>query len=72
LHGAFKDLFRRENLMTDDTAERLLAGIQQLESRAHILGLTITARSLNNAKNTCGWELAGNTDRADKSTRGER
>jgi Lar family restriction alleviation protein len=22
LHGAFKDLFRRENLMTDDTAER--------------------------------------------------
>jgi len=50
----------------------LLGNIQALESRAHQLGMTITGRALNNAKNAAGWELAGETMRADEATRGER
>jgi hypothetical protein len=50
----------------------LMQQISEMESHAHALGMIITARGLNNAKNACGWEIAGNTDAADKATRGER
>lgn len=50
----------------------IVADIQSLESRAHKVGLTITGHALNNAKNTVGWEIAGNTDRATKAAKGDR
>ena len=55
-------------------AERqiILQQLEEIERSAHVAGLTITARGINNAKNACGWEMAGNTDMAEKSTRGVR
>lgn len=50
----------------------LVQEIQELESRAHRLGMTITGHALNNAKNACGWEMAGNILRAGNAARGER
>ena len=50
----------------------LLRDLQMLEGRAHRLGMTITGHALNNAKNACGWELAGEIELAGKVARGER
>lgn len=52
--------------------QMLLQAIQELELHAHGIGMTITGRVLNNAKNAAVWELAGNTDMAAKAARGER
>lgn len=49
----------------------LVNDIQALESRAHRLGLSYTARGLNRAKNAAGWELAGENQHAARSVRGE-
>ncbi len=54
-----------------DTAA-LVNDIQALESRAQKLGMYITARGLNNAKNAFGWELAGDVARAANAAIGIR
>ena len=50
----------------------LVQKLQALEQEAYRLNLFITARSINNAKNALGWEMAGNRTRADMAIRGER
>ena len=52
--------------------QNLLQDLQEIESRAHHLGLHVTAHALNRAKNACGWELAGDTEMAEKASRDER
>lgn len=46
--------------------------IEELEQRTHRLGMIITARALNNAKNALGWEMAGERLAAGKAARGVR
>lgn len=55
-----------------DRPDRLVLDIQAMQTRAHALGLHMTAHALNNAMNVCGWEQAGDTDAAAKAARGER
>lgn len=55
-----------------DTPKRLIADIQQLEDRAHKLGMTATAQTLNRAGNVTGWWLGGNQDMEIKAMTGER
>lgn len=45
----------------------LLQEIQEIEDRAHRLGVHVTGRALNRAKNALGWEIAGETDKAAKA-----
>ena len=53
----------------DMEACRLLVGdIQALESRAHRLGVHVSAHALNRAKNALGWEMAGDIDQAGKAS----
>ena len=52
--------------------QQIVAALVSLQQKAHGAGLTVTGHGLNNAMNACGWEMAGNTDRAGKATRGER
>lgn len=51
---------------TDDPRLILLA-IEELEHRAHRLGLHVGARGLNRAKNAIGWEMAGNIEQAGRA-----
>ncbi len=67
------------NLTADDkrainlaAKQGLLAEIEELEQRAHNLGMPVTARGLNSAKNALGWELAGDILAAGKAVRGVR
>lgn len=55
-----------------NACDMLVLDIQSLESRAHRLGMTVTGRALNNAKNAAGWELAGEIELAGKASRGDR
>lgn len=50
----------------------IIAIIQSLENQAHLAGFHVTGHALNNAKNACGWERAGEIVRAGKAARGER
>jgi hypothetical protein len=52
--------------------EMLGLEIEELEQRAHRLGMRVTARALNQAKNALGWERAGNILAAGKAARGGR
>lgn len=45
--------------------------LQKLQSEALALGLPIASRVLNQAQNTAGWELAGESDRAISKLREE-
>jgi hypothetical protein len=45
--------------------------LQRLESLAHAHQLLVTAQAINNAKNACGWERAGNITAAARAARGE-
>jgi len=54
-----------------DNPRRLLADIQQLEDRAHKLGLTMVAQSLNRAKNVAGWVMAGEPNAAISAMNGK-
>lgn len=54
------------------TGQRIISGLQMLQTKAQDAGLTITRHALNNAMNAAGWELAGNVDRAAKAAKGER
>lgn len=68
-----KKLSASDKRAIQNTARKiLLQDIQELETRAHDHGMTITAHALNNAKNAAGWELAGETELAGKAARGER
>lgn len=49
----------------------LVQDLQEVESRAHGLGMHVTARALNRAKNAAGWEIAGNIDEAARAARKE-
>lgn len=50
----------------------LLAHIEAAERQAHRDGFHVTAHALNRAKNACGWEIAGDVERAGKAARDER
>lgn len=52
--------------------DTLVSDIQALETKAHKLGMVITARGLNHAKNAAGWEMAGNVLRAGAALAGAR
>lgn len=57
----------------NDFARRsVIAQIEALEHVAYERGLLITARALNQAKNACGWEIAGNAGLAAKAAVGKR
>lgn len=45
----------------------LVHDLQDLESRAHGLGLHVTGHALNRAKNALGWEIAGDISQAGKA-----
>jgi hypothetical protein len=49
--------------------DNLAREIDNLQNRAHEIGLHITGHALNRAKNACGWEFAGNSEQAVKATR---
>lgn len=44
--------------------QNMVQEIQDIESRAHALGMHVTAHALNRAKNALGWELAGDIEQA--------
>jgi hypothetical protein len=46
--------------------------IQELETRAHGLGMHVTGQALNRAKNALGWEMAGDMEQAGKAARDDR
>lgn len=50
----------------------LLAHIEAAEQQAHRDGFHVTAHALNRAKNACGWEIAGDVERAGQAARDER
>lgn len=52
--------------------QNMVQEIQELETRAHGLGMHVTAHALNRAKNALGWELAGDVEQAGKAARDER
>lgn len=47
--------------------DQLISEIQEMESRAHDLGMHVTGHALNRAKNAAGWEVAGEVDQAAKA-----
>jgi hypothetical protein len=49
--------------------DKLVKEIDDLQVRAHEIGLHITGHALNSAKNACGWEFSGNSEQAIKATR---
>lgn len=55
-----------------DACRSVLLKIEELEQRAHRMGLHTTAHILNNAKNALGWEMAGDLVAAAAAGRGER
>ena len=57
--------------MMRDNPHRLILDLQAAQVRAHKLGLHITAQVLNNAMNTCEWEMAGDHVSAGKAAHGE-
>lgn len=50
----------------------LIAKIQECETEAHALDLHVAGHTLNNAKNACGWEAAGNVEVAVMASKGRR
>jgi hypothetical protein len=50
----------------------MISEIEELEQRAHGLGMHVTAHALNNAKNALGWEIAGNIKVAGMAAKGQR
>lgn len=50
--------------------QELLRSIEAAELRAGELGLHISARALNRAKNAVGWEMSGNLKEADNAAFG--
>lgn len=52
--------------------QNMIQDVEELEQRAHHLGMHVTARALNNAKNALGWEMAGDLISAGKAAEGKR
>lgn len=52
--------------------QNMVQEIQELETRAHGLGMHVTAHALNKAKNALGWELAGEVEQAGRAALNER
>lgn len=50
----------------------MIQDVEELERRAHDLGMHVTAHALNRAKNALGWEIAGDVERAGMASRDER
>lgn len=50
----------------------LIMEVERMEQMAHRLGLHVTARALNQAKNVLGWEIAGDILQAGRARRGQR
>lgn len=55
-----------------DRIHRLAGMIQEAETLAYDMGLTLTGKALNRAKNTAGWDAQGEHDLAAMAMRGER
>lgn len=73
INGPRKRLSKADGVAITNSARRqLLSELQEMEQRAHDLGMTITGHALNNAKNAAGWEMAGNSNAAGLAARGER
>lgn len=52
--------------------QKLLEDILMLELHAGRLGMHVTARALNQARNALGWEMAGDILAAGRAARGQR
>jgi hypothetical protein len=50
---------------------KFLFKVQELQREAHEMGFHLTARVLNQAQNTAGWELAGEPETASAKLREE-
>lgn len=42
----------------------VVSKLQEIETEAHSVGLHATAHFINAAKNKCGWEIAGEPEKA--------
>lgn len=68
-----RKLTKADKIAINRAAQQMLVQeIEELEQRAFRLGLHVTARALNQAKNALGWEMAGNILAAGKASRGQR
>lgn len=70
MSGKRRTLSKRGALAINRVARgMLLQELEELEQRAHRLGVNVTAHALNRAKNALGWEIAGNVEEAGKAAR---
>jgi hypothetical protein len=51
--------------------DELVWYIQAAETRAHDIGLHVSGRALNRAKNACGWEISGDVLKAAAASKPE-
>ena len=58
-----------ERAIQNAARQQFLSELQELEDRAHRLGMTITGHALNKAKNAAGWEIAGKRLRSQSRSR---
>jgi len=66
-----KRLTRADKLAINKAGQQnLIQEIQDIESRAHSLGMHVTGHALNRAKNALGWEIQGKIVEADAAARG--
>jgi len=66
-------LSRADKLAINRAGQQVLCQeIEELEQRAGRLGMHVTARALNQAKNALGWEMTGDILAAGKASRGQR
>jgi hypothetical protein len=70
--GRFVDEWRAKVKPDISASQQLLSEIEALEQEANRIGAYVTARTLNQAKNALGWEMAGDVLMAGKISRGER
>jgi hypothetical protein len=51
--------------------QTMLQELQELEDRAMRLGMFVTQKAINQAKNALGWEMAGDLLAAGRARRGQ-
>lgn len=67
-----RKLTKRDIRANRAAQEMMLQELQELEDRAMRLGMFITQRAINQAKNAMGWEMAGDLLAAGRARRGQR
>lgn len=66
-------LSKADKMALNVAAQRqLIQEIEEIEQRAHRLGMHVTAGALNRAKNALGWETIGDVKRAGEAARDQR